>query len=879
MPSYDKTSLWQKSLAGRIDDPHHPERERLRTAFERFRERARPIAEGIARDLPDFTIHDITHSDALWEYADLIAGHGYEVNPCETFVLGGVFLIHDLGMGLAAYPDGLRGLKTLPVWKDAIAGLLRRAGVEDVTEERIRNAGTEIEKKAVEDVLRRLHADRAEKLALAHWDDTSRDQRFYLLEDSELRDAFGPLIGRIAHSHWWPIDQVAKEFASAVGAPGGFPQEWTVDPLKLACLLRAADYCHLDERRAPLFVRLLRKPPEASDSHWIFQSKLYQPRLEADRLIYTAKSAFSITETAAWWLCFDTLRAIDGELRRIDSLFADTKRGRLAARGVSQADEPSRLAKLIRTDGWQPVDTRIRVSAVADLVTNLGGRELYGNKADPPLRELIQNAADAVRARRTIDGKDLGWGEVRVITGKDDVGVWIQVEDSGIGMSEAVLTGPLLDFGTTFWGSDLMHEEFPGLDAKGYRPIGKYGIGFFSVFMWGDRVRVTTQRFDRARSDTLVLDFSKGLKERPLLRKATPAEYVSEGGTRVTVWLRDEKILERLKEGFEEEKLTFAEACARIAPCLDVTLYVLDESGEHKTAVAANDWLTIDDQTLRKRIAPVQRPLHRRKSKDEDAQTKFFPALRIINDDTGRPLGRAAIWSWHGYYFAGLPGIVTVGGLRACGLAGIIGVLVGSPERAARDSAIPTVPIRVFRKWAEDERDARLTESHSPEILERIAQVCRSIGIELGDLPIARTDTGWVNADQIRTLARELNEALLVQDAAVDMAGGKVAQAHLRKGVFAVDVGVMDIVHSDTRSGWVGWPPHEHGDEWGSQWFHEWGLMGAVIESLAKGWGCSIKDVLATFESGDDDEGEEREIGTVAEKPLFEDAYRICRPK
>src|SRR5690242_6012357 len=123
----------------------------------------------------------------------------------------------------------------------------------------------------------------------------------------------------------------------------------------------------------------------------------------------------------------------------------NVRKPRMAARGVSHVDDPSRLAKLIGTDGWTPVDTRIRVSAVADLVSKLGGEELYGNNPSVPLRELIQNASDAVRARRVLEERDPAWGEIRISTGKDPHGTWIQVEDTGIGMSERVITGPFLD--------------------------------------------------------------------------------------------------------------------------------------------------------------------------------------------------------------------------------------------------------------------------------------------------------------------------------------------------------------------------------------------------------------------------------------------------
>jgi hypothetical protein len=42
-------------------DPHAEPRERLWRALLQFRERAATLANEIHRDLPDFTVHDISH--------------------------------------------------------------------------------------------------------------------------------------------------------------------------------------------------------------------------------------------------------------------------------------------------------------------------------------------------------------------------------------------------------------------------------------------------------------------------------------------------------------------------------------------------------------------------------------------------------------------------------------------------------------------------------------------------------------------------------------------------------------------------------------------------------------------------------------------------
>src|ERR1035437_8346168 len=248
---------------------------------------------------------------------------------------------------------------------------------------------------------------------------------------------------------------------------------------------------------------------------------------------------FTANEVSAWWLCFDSLTSIDKELRGIDSLLSDLGRPSLGARGVAFIDAPQRLAEVIQTDGWTPVDTRIRVTDVAKLARTLGGEQLYGQDKTVPLRELIQNASDAIRARQILEERTADWGAICIRFGLDTDGHWVEVEDNGIGMSKAVMTGPLLDFGASCWESELMRRELPGLLARGFEPTGRCGIGFFSVFILGSCVQITSRRYDDSQQGTNVLEFGVDPDSRPIFRRANQEEFIREGGTRVRVWLKE----------------------------------------------------------------------------------------------------------------------------------------------------------------------------------------------------------------------------------------------------------------------------------------------------------------------------------------------------
>jgi len=65
--------------------------------------------------------------------------------------------------------------------------------------------------------------------------------------------------------------------------------------------------------------------------------------------------------------------------------------------------------------------------------------------------------------------------------GEDTV---VSVTDNGVGMSLSTISHSLLNFGSSFWHGDDVHDEFPGLKTAGFKSVGQFGIGFFSVFMF-----------------------------------------------------------------------------------------------------------------------------------------------------------------------------------------------------------------------------------------------------------------------------------------------------------------------------------------------------------------------------------------------------------
>ena len=653
MDTFLKTPLWARTL-GIIDGQYSDETERLRSVFLDTRTRVAGLLSEIRNSAPDLTIHDITHVDALWEIGGLLLQADETLNPAEGFVLGMAFLLHDAALSIAAFPGGLDEVRKKPEWKDAVIAALQMNGSE-VTEDSISNPPPEVAQHATLFTLRLFHANQAAELPSREWYRPDTHKPLWLIQDEPLRQHYGATIGAIAQSHWFDPWDLPSRLSPIATAGPGVPGEWTVSPVRLASILRVADAAHLDHRRAPAMGMAIVPPLGESLKYWTFQNQVGKPAKEGDSLVFSG-GPFGVDEADAWWACHDALHSLDDELRQVDAMLQDRASPRLAVRRVAGIESPRSLSRFVSTVGWHPVDAAVKVSDVRRVVEMLGGRKLYGEEPLAAVRELIQNSADAIRAKQLLVGTPPEALYIRVrLSEREGQEWWLSVSDNGIGMSRKVLTGALLDFGSRFWAGALMREEFPGLLGKGMVARGAFGIGFFSVFMLGDRVVVTSWKHGTSTHEMHSLDFRGGLDSRPILRQPAEGEALSESGTCVSVRLRRNPRQEggllwngRDRKGHETFRDMFA-AVAALAPALDVTIRVQVAEVAERDVVQRSDWVELPEQALVGRIA-------------QEKCEKLLSVLRPLKGPRGETVGRAAISVAPSWISDGT-GVVTVDGL------------------------------------------------------------------------------------------------------------------------------------------------------------------------------------------------------------------------
>lgn len=144
-------------------------------------------------------------------------------------------------------------------------------------------------------------------------------------------------------------------------------------------------------------------------------------------------------------------------------------------------------------NSWQRrIPFKVDIAGIIEIM----GSSLY-SRADTPVRELIQNAHDAIMRRRS---SDLGYlGRIDVRQNADDG--TLQFEDDGVGLSPDDAEQYLGTLGIGITGV-LKRGGAPGeADASAVEKdsgdlIGQFGIGLFSGFMLADRMIVESRRTD-----------------------------------------------------------------------------------------------------------------------------------------------------------------------------------------------------------------------------------------------------------------------------------------------------------------------------------------------------------------------------------------------
>ena len=131
---------------------------------------------------------------------------------------------------------------------------------------------------------------------------------------------------------------------------------------------------------------------------------------------------------------------------------------------------------------------QVDLGGIIDLLSNhlYSGPEVF-------LRELLQNAVDAITARGLIESGHVGSVQFETIQGKGRLPPTLVVEDNGIGLTSEEIHQFLSTIGRSSKRESLDRDDF----------IGQFGIGLLSCFVVADEITLITRRIPCVRSTAI----------------------------------------------------------------------------------------------------------------------------------------------------------------------------------------------------------------------------------------------------------------------------------------------------------------------------------------------------------------------------------------
>ena len=351
--------------------------------------------------------------------------------------------------------------------------------------------------------VRRHHARLAHEFALAGFPGVVENIELITALPVSLRNLAGLVARSHNHSLRDTFSFLKKHFYGRVTVMNSHP-------VFLMALLRIADYLDLGPMRAPAIsplVRSIRNP--VSHLEWEIPPSIHDVHEDEEDM-----EALFIVAHPDNVQVFLRLRALlDGLQDELDHSWSVL--GEVYSRQNDLRDLGLRLRR-VRSNLDDIAEFRSRVdyvpqrfefqSAGAPLMRKLT-EPLYGDQPEVGIRELLQNAIDAVREAKFITADDTTPANCapitiriqRTATGEFEV----IVEDFGIGMTEMILQDYFLRAGSTIRESSAWSAQFAPNKEPCIIRSGRFGIGVLAAFLLGNEIEVHTRHISMNPEDGL----------------------------------------------------------------------------------------------------------------------------------------------------------------------------------------------------------------------------------------------------------------------------------------------------------------------------------------------------------------------------------------
>ncbi len=505
----------------------------------------------ISQVFSEYTEHDSKHSIRIINHMEKIVKKISDINDLELTLLIYAALLHDIGM--AATKDEINKIKN------------NKLVYESVSYVAILNKFSNDENLAIQDFLRRVHAERS---AIFIKENLKSD----LIIPEMIGVTFEKELALICEAHTKDISWV-KEKLRKHDMKGSYEY----NPQFCALVLRLADILDFDSQRTPWRLYQAVSPKGYSNGEW-----LQHYAIENDNKVTVNERGIKVIEF--YGTCnepfihrkilsyFDW---INEEIENVNDVSKDF-------REKYRLEFYYKVNNFITSEEYSIVDLKFQVN-YKRMLTLLMGEELYGKK-ELGLRELVQNSIDACLLKKEILNKNKELWEqsyvpkITIILDKGNNKV--RIKDNGLGMNIQILKKYFLELGASYYNSDdYLMSEFD------YIPIGNYGIGFLASFMLSNTIKVKTKYYNE--SSLKEVDI---LKDDEYVCIKQSEDYGFEG-TEIelnyteffSVWETEEDLTAYLEKEFLSDQITISIVSTSNANSIKVVANTFEiKSDKHK---------------------------------------------------------------------------------------------------------------------------------------------------------------------------------------------------------------------------------------------------------------------------------------------------------
>lgn len=494
----------------------------------------------ISHYFPHYSLHDATHSETILNNIELIIGHEVisKLSTVDLWFLLTAAYYHDLGM-VVTKEDKIEYLKDgskfveyiIKKQQDSTSPMHEYAKCFEVEKGKLFYRNCEItaenvdaQKFLIADFVRSTHAERSQTYI--------NNASSLYLPGNPIPERIIKLLGRICHAHTQNQDQL---LLLPVEENSGCGTE-KCHPLFIACMLRLGDLLDVDTNRvSSVLLSTLSSIP--CDSKYYNQTNRDITHININR---------KVVEITAECSEYKTAELLNGWFKMIDDELAfQTRNWYKIAPSIDFGSLPSVGQLIVKLKDWDDISGNNHLHFEIDndkAIKMLQGAGLY-NDFSQCIRELLQNSVDAIHLRAFIENPQIAnmeifWEECRkrkisIVLDKGEIindnVIWhLSITDEGIGISPEEMKF------LSKTGSSDQNEEKNRIIEKmpdWMKPSGTFGIGFQSIFLITNKVKMRTRKWGSEYVIDLELYNPAGNEKGNILKKTYKDNSVSFGTT------------------------------------------------------------------------------------------------------------------------------------------------------------------------------------------------------------------------------------------------------------------------------------------------------------------------------------------------------------